>query len=130
MNFESHPSPSDHFNQSPRLARRVNAKKEKEDKEKSLLILKTVLITLGSVAVAGFLAFLVLRNFQGSSEGTSSTTNDSHLEPLNSLNSNQEGTLPLDPQSSSPSSSSDTSTLNSNGPPYPTSHNLMLFTSS
>ena len=130
MNFERHPAPYDHFNQSPSLARRVNAKKEKEDKEKSLLVLKTVLITLGSVAVAGFLAFLVLRNFQGSSEGPSSTTNDLHLEPLNSLSSNQEGTLPLDPQISIPSSSSDTSTLNSYGPPYPTGHNLMLFTSS
>lgn len=121
------------------LTQRINAKKEKGDKEKHLLVLKTILVTL---ALVGFLVFVVYRNFgtdvsnssvpvQGSSAAASNiasqvTTNSESSTVLSIFD--QEDALPLDPQISSLSSSLDTSTLNSHGPPYQTGHNLILFT--
>ena len=73
MNFERRPAPSAHFNQSPSLVRRLDAKKDKERKKKYLLISKIVLVILGS----GFLAYVVYRNF-----GTGAATGVSNDQPI------------------------------------------------
>ena len=145
MNFERQPAPYYQFNPSPSLTQRINAKKKKGDREKSSLGLKTILVIIVTLALVGFLIFLVYRNFesdvetdvsnssvpvQGSSIAVSNIVSQVATNSESSTIFNQDDALPLDPQISNESSSLDTSTLNSYDPLYHIGHNLILFTGS